>query len=237
MQRLLTPEEKIRIEQEEILRAEIHKVLVPPLAPPSPQTWQDKLWRFLNSTFGIWLLSTVVVASVVNMYNSQQAATRESEAKTRQEQAEFKATREIYQRITLEIAFRFSSTMTRLKAVSKKYGQRLDAESQKAIADAFDPLYKPATDSNPPLYPEYKFYSGMALIAELQRHAGDAERITLTEILAKTSGFIEQTVADKPSPDEPAETIAAGLLQRMSYSKWSNNGFPYTRCDASKPFC
>lgn len=236
MQTILTPEEIARIRHEEVLRAEIRKELAPPPPQSSEDGWRQKVWKFLNSTFGIWLLSTVIVAGVVSIYDNQQTAYREKEALRKQGEADSRRTREIYERVALEISFRFSSTMAKLKAVSRKYGQRLDAESQRAISEAFDPLHRPAAEGNPPLYPEYKSYSGLALIAELRRHAGIAERETLTEILAKTSGFIEETVGDKSRPDQPATVVASGLLQRMRYSRW-NNGFPYTKCPDKDPFC
>ena len=73
MESVLTPEERARIRQEEVLRAEIRKELAPASPPPSPQGWQEKWWwKILNSTFGIWLLSSVVVAGVVNYYNTKQ---------------------------------------------------------------------------------------------------------------------------------------------------------------------
>lgn len=236
MKNFLTPEEIVRIKQEEVLRAEIRKELA--LSPPqaTEEGWLQILWKFLNSTFGIWLLSTVVVASVAHFYDKQQTAYRETEAQRKEQEAESRRTREIYERVALEVSYRFSSTMAKLKAASTKYGQRLDAESQGAISEAFDPLYKPAAEGNPPLYPEYGAYSGLALIAELRRHAGPAERQTLTEILAKTSGFIEETVGQKPRPDQSAKAVASDLLRRMRYSRW-NNGFPYTACADTDPFC
>lgn len=235
MESLLATEEIARIRQEEVLRAEIRKELTPP-APHIDDGWQQKIWKFLNSTFGIWLLSTVVVAGVVHFYDRQQTAHREIEAEKKEQDAQFRRTREAYERITIEIAFRFSSTMARLKAASEKFGERLDAESQRSISEAFDPLHMPAVGKNLPLYPEYKSYSGLALIAELRRHAGVAERLTLTEILATTSGLIEETIGDKIRPERSASVVALELLRRMRYSGW-NVGFPYVGCPDTKPFC
>lgn len=235
MERFLTPEEILRIKQEEALRAEIRKELTPP-EPLTDDKWQQKIWKLLNSTFGIWFLSSVVVAVAVHFYNENEASRRERETQRKEQEAESRRTRDVYGRITIEIAYRLSSTMTRLKAVSEKFGQRLDAESQHAISKAFDPLRKPAGEENPPLFPEYKSYSGVALIAELRRHAGEAERQTLTEILAKTSGFIEETVRDKIRPERPASHVALELRRRMSYSRW-DIGFPYVACPDTNPFC
>jgi hypothetical protein len=235
---LLTPEEKARIKSEELLRAEIRKELAPPPSSPASETLLQKSWKILNSTFAIWALSTVVVAGITHWYNDQQEKAQAALAKESQDQADERKRLENYQRVALEIAFRFSSTMARLKAISRKYGtQPQDAKAHQAVVEAFDPLAKPATDSDPPLYPEYKLYSGLAMMAELQRHAGPAEREALTETLAKTSGFIEEMTAETLLAGPNAEEIASGLLQRMRYPKWSNSGFPYTRCDEKEPFC
>ncbi|MFZ4285749.1 hypothetical protein [Variovorax sp. HJSM1_2] len=234
----LTPEEKERIKSEELFRLEIRKELMPPAPAPATENKRQKLWKFLNSTFGMWLLSTVVVAGIVQVYNERQEKAQLALAKESQDRADERKRLENYQRVALEIAFRFSSTMARLKVISRKYGkQAQDAKAHQAVVGAFDPLAKPASDSDPPLYPEYKLYSGLAMMAELQRHAGPAEREALTEILAKTSGFIEEITSDTPLAGPNAEEIASGLLQRMRYPKWSNSGFPYTRCDEKEPFC
>ena len=235
MESLLTPEEIARIRQEEVLRAEIRKELTPP-AQTNGGRWRQKVWKFLNSTLGIWFLSTVVVAGLVHFYNSQQAAHQEREAERKEAAAESRRTQDVRERLNIEISFRLSSTITRLKAVSKKCADPPEDKCQRAIIEALDPLRKPADEENPPLYPEYKSFSGLALIAELRRYADDGEQVNLTNILAKTSGFIEKTVRDMTDSKQSARDVASGLLEEMSYGAWKV-GFPYTDCKYEEPFC
>ncbi len=238
MDSLLSEEEKVRIRQEEFFRAQLRKELSPPApTPPSPGLLRQ-IWELLNSKLVMWLLSSVVLSLIVHRYDQAQDARKARETKDAFELAEKVKHRDTYQRVALEISYRLSSTMTRLKAVSKKYGPELSAESQKAVVRAFEPLSKPANDETPPLYPEYKFYSGLALIAELRNHAGEAERQSLTETLGLISGTIERLVSE-PNPQTTVEVLAADFLKQSYYKNWSNNGFPYTApCDkAPYAFC
>lgn len=60
MEPFLTPEDIARIKQEEVLRAEFRKELVPH-ASPTDDGWQQKGWKFLNSIFGTKMGSVLTV--------------------------------------------------------------------------------------------------------------------------------------------------------------------------------
>lgn len=62
---MLTIEEMEKIKSEEIYRDEIRKKL----SENKDSSFSKKSWRFLNSSFGIWLLSTVIVGLIVYFYN------------------------------------------------------------------------------------------------------------------------------------------------------------------------
>jgi len=55
-QPLLTDADKQRIREEEIFRNETQKTLNPPVK-------ENPVWSFVNSSFGIWFLSTIVLSS------------------------------------------------------------------------------------------------------------------------------------------------------------------------------
>jgi hypothetical protein len=57
---MLSEEDKQRIIQEERFRLEVRKSL----APEKPDAETGQLWKFLNSGFGLWLLSTVVIGLI-----------------------------------------------------------------------------------------------------------------------------------------------------------------------------
>jgi len=62
---MITEEDKIRIKNEEIFRAEIRESLD---KTDSKSFWK-KVWYLFNSPFGLWILSTVVVGLVAYFYN------------------------------------------------------------------------------------------------------------------------------------------------------------------------
>lgn len=62
---MLTHEQKAQIRAEEIFRSEIAREIASK-APPKP--WTSKVGELINSSFGIWFLSTVVVGLTVWAY-------------------------------------------------------------------------------------------------------------------------------------------------------------------------
>ena len=62
---MITEEDKERIKFEEIFREEIRKIL----REKEQSSFRKKSWKIINSPFGLWLLSTVLVGLVVFFYN------------------------------------------------------------------------------------------------------------------------------------------------------------------------
>jgi hypothetical protein len=62
---MITEEDKKRIKIEEIFRAEIRESF----KKTGNEPFRKKAWNLLNSPFGLWMLSTVVVGLVVYFYN------------------------------------------------------------------------------------------------------------------------------------------------------------------------
>lgn len=237
MTTVLTDEEKTRIRQEEMFRNDIRKELLPlPDPAAKKKKWRETLWAAANSNFGIWLLSAVLVSGLGKLYTDWQTSVQENTKRREVEQAEMLRKKELYDRLTLEISFRLSSTMSRLQGASARYGERTDLESHRAIIEALEPLVRPASNVTPPLFPEFNSYSGLALIAELRRHAAAGEQELLKEILAKTSGLMYEVIGEASRQNRSAKAVASRLLERMRYSRW-DNGFPYTDCSNDKPFC
>ena len=85
----LSPEEKDRIEAEEIVRQEVIK------RADAPKTLSDKLLKFLNSGLGLWLLSAVFVSGFSTIYSMVRDA---HVAETRQLEASRKLTLEVSHR-------------------------------------------------------------------------------------------------------------------------------------------
>ncbi len=230
---MLTIEEKERLKAEERLRAEIRSELAGALPRAAPTTLKSTVWFFLNSTFGLWLLSSVILAGIAKWYDVRETERREDEKKKLLELAEYKATTAARERLLLEISYRFSSTMSELKRVHEKIANTASQEMRTDIVRALDIFERPPGERFQPLFLEYRNFSGLALIAELQRHVSDVEKPHLTKILRDTSVFIKEEAARSDN----AETAARELLLRLRYAKWNALGFPYTTCTWEKPFC
>lgn len=69
---MLTEDDKTRIKEEEIFRAEVQKEV-------SQNSWKIKIWKFINSAIFLWFLGSVAVAVIVAWQDSKNQA-RESAA-------------------------------------------------------------------------------------------------------------------------------------------------------------
>lgn len=66
--RMLDEKEKLHILEEERYRVEIRRQL----EEKKPVTKSGKIWTFVNSSFGIWLLSTVIIGLATFLYGQYQ---------------------------------------------------------------------------------------------------------------------------------------------------------------------
>jgi hypothetical protein len=240
---LLSEEEVQRIKQEEKLRSEVRAAL----APAKPTGFPNKLWDALNSTFGIWFLTAFVVTGLGSLASKWYEEVREKEQKQeaqlleerRKSEANYVAERqkkETYERLTLEISYRYSSALAGLRDAAERHGEARNRTTHSAISYAIQPLTRPTSLSQPPLFKEYEAYSGLALIAELRRHTGQGEANMLKEILARTGALLHQISYNKAGTAFSARTAATALVERMRNPKW-DNGFAYTDCRSDNPFC
>jgi hypothetical protein len=241
---MLSEEDKERIRREEQFRNEVRSAMAPRAAP---RTAADKLWAAANSSFGLWFLSAVLVGGLGKLYADHQAqqaelarqeevALAEKARKRETEFAEQQRVVELSERLALEVAHRFSATMARLHAVSIAHGDEKSRRTQLAIRDAFEPLARPASIKHPPLFAEFRDYSGPALISELRRHAGPIEKETLRLVLRDTSGLINEATQEGRFKDRSAREAAILLIEQATHRRWKN-GFPYQDCTREEPFC
>ena len=86
---MLTEEEMARIRAEEVFRLEVRRTLE--AAKPQPSRRQ-RLWLWLNSAFGLWLLSSVVLTGLTTAYTRYQ---NQREQQVKKEDAEKRLNTEI----------------------------------------------------------------------------------------------------------------------------------------------
>ena len=73
---MLSNEEKLRIQLEETYRNELKQAL----PGSSKKSLGGKIWPYINSTIGVWFLSTCVVGIITSVYTKQQEKDRKAEA-------------------------------------------------------------------------------------------------------------------------------------------------------------
>ncbi len=240
---LLSEDEVQRIKQEEKLRSDIRAALSPAKSTGLP----DKLWDGLNSAFGLWFLTAFFVTGIGSVASKWYERARETEQKHEAQLTEERRRREandvaerqrkdIYERLTLEISYRYSSALAGLRDAAQRHGEAKNKAAHSAISYAIQPLTRHTSSSQPPLFKEYEAYSGLALIAELRRHTGQGEANMLKGTLARTGALLNQISYNKTGTEFSARTAAVALVDRMRNSKW-DNGFAYTDCRSDNPFC
>lgn len=144
---MLSEEEKAKIKAEEIFRQAVRAELERQ-RQPEKESSSKKLWRVLNSSFGLWFLSTIVLGIVVTGYTKWQeklwAAKRDQQT---------------IMQIDIEVALRlnhFRSTIN--NSVSQKQFVAALAALEKSSNDLFS-IYS---------FPEYERRSVQALLIELE---------------------------------------------------------------------
>jgi hypothetical protein len=103
---MLADEEREHIRQEEIFRQEVRRAI-----EERHVKSRVKLWRFVNTSFGIWLLSTVAIGLISWSY------TNWTEAKEKQ-----RTTQELIGKLDLEIVARARNFESLLESVSNMQG-------------------------------------------------------------------------------------------------------------------
>jgi hypothetical protein len=223
----LTDEEKSRIRRDEIYRQAIRDEL------KVPGHFGDLVWRFLNSGFGLWLFSALFVTWGVNLYSDHRDAAREMAQKAEAERKESARVKELTERLDLEISYRLSFAMTRLEAANRATDGALP--EPKRIRVAVAAISSPMSEEMPPLFPEFRAYSGPALIAELRRHVPEQQDL-LKEKLASLTGLLDTIETGSDGKPFTVVSFAGELIARLKNSRW-DNGFYYTDCSREQPFC
>jgi hypothetical protein len=243
-QNLLSAEDKLKITLEEQFRLEIRKQL------EGKSHTSSRAWTFLNSTFGLWLMSAILVTWAGTIYTQSQNKRSEAEMRREAEKAEALRNKELVERLDLEIGYRFSRFEIRLyslvnnsrseagralfygKAPSKTFLPFRSGKSESDVEEAIDSLSQPARKSYPALYQEFSNLSTLALIAELRRHVPSSEQGELDQVIADMSGiYIFLDVQKVKTTD--AFAVGSAVFDRMWLRRWRAGRFYFSDC----PFC
>ena len=217
---MLTDDEKARIRAEEIFRLEVSRELAASKPRRSPL---ERAWAFLNSSLGLWVLSSIVLAALTTAFAHYQS--------NREEQAR-KA--ELERRLDTEISSRISSSLAglRLDKVRIEQGERYQPEWIYSTAQSYlDNFFitDPSSRRDFSVYPDYQNRTFRSLVFELRAAVDSPVRQELTTVLAAYEellnlGSVESTPAQKtPGKDESLEAVknAVELLDhRLTINRW-----------------
>lgn len=229
LSRNLTEQEMEFIQSEELFRAAIRQEI-----ESKPTTGSALgLWGFLNSSFGLWLLSTVFISWIGTIYTNYQ-----NSEKVNQQIAEAqRLQKDRGNRLSMEFSYRLSNALIKLEEADRIMDDKHEqADPYKLRLDAFAELSRPSMEGRPPLFSEFKTYSGIALVAELSTITSPSERKVLKDRITALSGLLnDASIIDLNKP-QAFKILAGELIERIQYPRWEN-GFRFTDCHKENPFC
>jgi len=219
---MLTETEKEKIRLEEEYRFEIRSQLQ---EARKERAFKSKVWSFLNSGFGLWLLAAVLITGAGSLYTQYQHA-REERLKDK----------ELIERLDLEISYRLSQVLLHLFELSNgnfddpKLGE---GRSPDEVKQTMTLLNAQPGGNSTSLYPEFSSLGLPALMAELRRHLKDEkERQQVDKTLLSLTGQ-----AWRHSDYSDVKLMAKVINNLLLLPRWKRSSFYFIRCPAEKPLC
>ena len=218
---MLTEEESARIRAEEIFRLEVCRELA---ANKPCRSRRERLWSLLNSSFALWFLSSVVLASLTTAFTYYQSSRGEQIRKA-----------EIERRLDTEISNRISSALEglRIDKVRIEKGEWYLPESIYSHAVSYLDNFFMMNSSNPrdfSIFPEFQKRTFRSLIFELRSVVDSFKQPELTDALA---GYVQllnlgtignrtvgKTTGKDESLDEAVKNAIDLLDRKLTKPRW-----------------
>jgi hypothetical protein len=217
---MLAKSEKVKIRLEEAYRLEVRNQL-----QKANQEKRSPAWTFLNSSFGLWLLSAVFITLAGSIYTNYQNS-----------RAESLKNEEMIERLDLEISYRYSQVLIQLYNLTDRNpnGQLvLMKHGAGDVVNVIELLNQQPSGSSASLYSEFSNMSIPALIAELRRHLHDEnERSKIDKVLAAVTGGVFDDIELSN-----VQLVAGRILERMMLQRWKKGYFYFIDCPIPTPFC
>jgi hypothetical protein len=201
--------EKAKIKLQETYRNEIRKQLE---AEAKSRSSSKRLWEFLNSGLGLWLLSAILITGVGALYTQYQNT-----------RAEKIRTKELIERLDLEIGYRFSLIQIQFDSIVNDKDPKypfLPGKGENDVKKALDNLSQPPKGEYPSLYQEFSNMSTLALIAELRRHVPKEDQDELEQVLAHLSGIYIRLRDVKHVALTDVKGVADTVFNDLTLPRW-----------------
>lgn len=215
----------------------------PEVTPPSetPEWWPThfpRLWPLLNSSIGLWFLSSVVLGGLGALYAQEQKSRDEALKKFEFAQEKDAKEKTLVEKLDLEIGYRLSTAISQLADLDSNVkrcasASKFPTHCQTAQRNLDELFTSRATQ--PTLFPEFSLHSTLALVAELKRLTPKGEQESLEQVIYDMSGFYTMLDVAKAPLDKPT-LIAGAMLKKLVLPRW-RQGFYYLDCSKEMPFC
>ena len=225
---MLDESERTKIRLEEEYRYEVRNKL-----QETPNKKVSTLWIFLNSSFGLWLLSAICITGLGGLYTQWQNAKTEQFKKSELDHAEQLKTQQTIERLDSEIGYRLSQIQVRLNTLAHS-----SPNSRKdGVIEVLNSVSQPPGKSYFAAYPEYSDYSLIALVAELRRYVVGEGRDALDRILADLTGIYVLMEVEKVDLENIFRVAAVINKKFISRSRWFDTGYYFMDCSEKSPLC
>ncbi|MTH14435.1 hypothetical protein [Flavobacterium sp. LC2016-01] len=211
---MLSKEEKKIIREEESYKFELRKYF----EKKNEKTWKEKLWLFLNSAFGLWLLSTIVFSIIVNSYANFKENNTKAAIKN-----------ETVRKLEIEISNKIQYFKARIEENKKEITKSLNNlnNNESTYTAPLNPTIKEIlteTEKNADIFPEYKDRTLQSLIFELdQLSEKDTDKASLytSRILLKNMALKDSIISDYKILLNDYNTVLKSISKDDNLNKWS----------------
>lgn len=207
---MLSEEEKSLIRTEEIFRAEVRREL----EAKEPPSHAKKVWTFLNSSFALWFLSSVVLAGLTTAVTAYQAKRSEQLRKV-----------QIERRLDTEISSRIGLTLrtVRLERAKIAGGEAQGPGTAYGTAESYLDNSFPKTSWDFSIYPGYKARTFRSLVSELTSVADPSEQPDLREAILVYDKLLDLAFRANRAEDEAKQAKSViDLLERLTKHRWQS---------------
>lgn len=185
--------------------------------------------HFLNSAFGLWLLSALFLTGGLKLYEDYKA-----------NEENIKITNEEVDKLNLEIEYRFSQVLVKLYELSNDSiitNKTTNANRMDQVKKAALGIGNSKNSENTFLFSEYSDWSLLALLADekrLEDHLGrNTDRIS--RVIGHISGLkVFYEVRNVDFTD--ANKIAGHIQEEMWLGDWKFGGFYFSEGSIDNPF-
>lgn len=198
---ILSDEEKMHFKAEETFRYEVRKSL----EKKEKKTFWRKVWELINSAFGLWLLSTVIVGLVASSYSDIRA---KNEAATKNI--------ETMRKLSTEISSRLQMFKVSLMQLSPDRYYNYSYVQLAHMIDGTGIIDKGSVSQDRPIFvfPEFQDRTMQSLLFEMERLTKDEKQAATIKEGRTIIGRIKNSLMTMEDPPRPSSDVSI-IEQRM----------------------